>query len=149
MRWRLQGLDAGTVRVQAANRHLHPDTGSVAATNLKSPALHSTPMSTICTCVVPELTRLGAVCIDGDKLAHKVYLPGQPAFDRLVSAFGPDIVAPSGDIDRRRLGAKVFGNKEALERLNAIVWPVLPDLVVEVCAGAFDLSHCSFLAFWA
>jgi hypothetical protein len=105
-----------------------------AQTNTPPPRRHTHPPTPPLSRPAPrtELTRLGAVCIDGDKLAHKVYLPGQPAFDRLVTAFGLDIVAPSGDIDRRALGAKVFGNPEALQRLNAIVWPVLPDLVVEV-----------------
>jgi dephospho-CoA kinase len=81
--------------------------------------------------VLHELSVLGAVCIDGDKLAHRVYLPGQGAFDKLVDAFGADIVASSGEIDRKRLGAKVFGNDAALKQLNSIVWPALPELIVE------------------
>ena len=46
--------------------------------------------------VLHELSVLGAICIDGDKLAHRVYTPGQPAFAQLVDAFGADIVGPSG-----------------------------------------------------
>lgn len=65
----------------------------------------------------------GAHIIDADKLGHRVYEPGTPGFEKVVAAFGDDIVAADGEIDRRALGAKVFGKPEALKRLTDIVWP--------------------------
>lgn len=56
---------------------------------------------------------LGAECglevIDADKLGHESYQPGTRCFGRLVDAFGPEIVAGDGTIDRRALGAAVSG----------------------------------------
>lgn len=61
--------------------------------------------------------------IDADVLAHEVMAPGGPAYAEVVDYFGSDILTPEGTIDRPRLGAKVFGDPEALHALNARVHP--------------------------
>lgn len=73
--------------------------------------------------VARHLARLGAVMIDADKLGHKVYARGQPGFDNVLAAFGKAVVGADGEIDRKALGSKVFGNAEQLRRLTDIVWP--------------------------
>ena len=73
--------------------------------------------------VARRLTELGAAIVDADKLGHGAYLPGGPAYDDVVAAFGREIVAPDGTIDRKALGARVFAEPDALARLNAIVHP--------------------------
>lgn len=77
------------------------------------------------------LRELGASIIDGDRLGHRSYEPGTPGFQKVVNAFGHDIVAKDGTIDRRVLGGKVFGAPGQLERLNAIVWPEIRTLIVD------------------
>ena len=69
------------------------------------------------------LGELGAQVIDADVLGHEAYNPGASAFQAVVQAFGEDIVAEDGSINRRALGGKVFGNDVALKRLTDIVWP--------------------------
>ena len=69
------------------------------------------------------LAELGARVIDADAVAHQVMRRGDPAYDAVVEAFGPEILRPDGEIDRTRLGAIVFADKEALHRLEAIVHP--------------------------
>ncbi|MDP6828132.1 MAG: dephospho-CoA kinase [Pseudomonadales bacterium] len=69
------------------------------------------------------LARLGAVVIDADKLGHAAYEPGTPAHARVIEAFGEDVRARDGGIDRKALGGKVFGDADALKRLTDIVWP--------------------------
>lgn len=69
------------------------------------------------------LEQLGGFVIDADKLGHRVYEPGTAGFRAVVSAFGDDIVGQDGQVDRRALGAKVFGDADALKRLTDIVWP--------------------------
>lgn len=69
------------------------------------------------------LEQLGAFIIDADKLGHRVYEPGAPAFRQVVEAFGADIVGADGGIDRRVLGGKVFGDPQRLRQLTDIVWP--------------------------
>ncbi|MDA0815755.1 MAG: dephospho-CoA kinase [Chloroflexi bacterium] len=77
------------------------------------------------------LRELGASIIDGDRLGHRSYEPGTPGFQKVVNAFGHDIVAKDGTIDRRILGGKVFGAPGELDRLNGIVWPEIRTLIQE------------------
>ena len=69
------------------------------------------------------LAERGALVIDADKVGHEAYAPGGGCFRDVVAAFGSDIVAADGQIDRRALGGKVFGNPEERKRLEGIVWP--------------------------
>ena len=85
--------------------------------------------------VAGMLRDLGARVIDADKVAHQLYQPGTPAFDEVVRAFGREIVGEKGEIDRKKLGQKVFGNPQALKRLNAILHPRIARRIEEVLAG--------------
>jgi len=75
------------------------------------------------------LAELGAVIIDADKVGHKAYKPDTDIWREVVAAFGRQILTPSGDIDRKKLGEIVFGNSESLSRLNQIMHPRMYALV--------------------
>ncbi len=85
--------------------------------------------------VAGMLRELGARVIDADRVAHQLYQPGTPAFDEVVGAFGREIVGEKGEIDRRRLGQMVFGNPQALKRLNAILHPRIAHRIEEILEG--------------
>ncbi len=78
--------------------------------------------------VADHLRQLGATVVEGDQLGHRVYEPGTSGFEKVVNAFGHDIVAADGTIDRRVLGGKVFGAPEEMERLNGVMWPAIREL---------------------
>lgn len=61
--------------------------------------------------------------LDADKLAHQAMQPGGPAFQPIVEAFGPQIVAEDGTIDRSVLGQMVFGDAHQLRVLESISHP--------------------------
>lgn len=69
------------------------------------------------------LAQLGAEVIDADRIAHAVIAPGGAAYDDVVAAFGADILAPDGTIDRGKLGDVVFSDAEALAQLERLVHP--------------------------
>lgn len=69
------------------------------------------------------LQELGARILDADKVGHELYRPGTEVWEEVVSAFGRDILKPDGEIDRPKLGAIVFSDPAALERLNQIMHP--------------------------
>jgi len=77
------------------------------------------------------LAELGAVVLDADKVGHQAYQPGTETWKDVVAAFGQEIVAADGSIDRRKLGTIVFGDPEALTRLNRIVHPRMYDMMAE------------------
>ena len=83
--------------------------------------------------VAKILGEFGAPIIDADKVGHTTYAPGGAAYDAVVAAFGAEIVAPDRTIDRKKLGAIVFGNPELLSKLTSIVWPAMyEDIRVKV-----------------
>jgi dephospho-CoA kinase len=71
------------------------------------------------------LADLGAFVIDADKVGHDIYLPGKEAWHQISAAFGSDILAADQTIDRKKLGAIVFGSDDARKKLNAIVHPLM------------------------
>jgi dephospho-CoA kinase len=73
--------------------------------------------------VAAMLVARGAVLIDADEIAREVVGKGCPAHARVVERFGPEIVAPDGELDRQALAAKVFKDPPALADLEAIVHP--------------------------
>ncbi|MBM4243323.1 MAG: dephospho-CoA kinase [Deltaproteobacteria bacterium] len=71
------------------------------------------------------LAELGAAVLNADLVGHEVYEPGKPGFDAIVAEFGGDVVGADGRIDRKTLGPMVFADGAKLERLNAIVHPLI------------------------
>ncbi|MFG3185524.1 dephospho-CoA kinase [Streptomyces nigra] len=76
-----------------------------------------------------EVSRLlvehGAVLIDADRIAREVVAPGTPGLAAVVEAFGEDVLAADGSLDRPRLGSIVFADPERLAVLNSIVHPLV------------------------
>lgn len=75
------------------------------------------------------LQHAGAYTIDADSLSHQAMLPGAPAYKPVVDAFGSFIVGSDGRINRAALGNIVFTNQQAMQKLEAIVHPVVRQAV--------------------
>jgi dephospho-CoA kinase len=71
--------------------------------------------------VAALLEERGLPVLDVDKLGHRALELEREA---ILERFGRDILDPAGAIDRRLLGAKVFGNRAELEALDDLVHPV-------------------------
>lgn len=59
--------------------------------------------------------------IDADRVYHDMLLPPSECLDALRAAFGEQIFAADGTLDRARLGEIVFSSEEKLELLNKTV----------------------------
>jgi len=78
-----------------------------------------------------RFAELGACVIDADLLAREAVAAGTVGLEEIVGAFGTDVLAPDGTLDRARLGAIVFGDETALRTLNGIVHPQVRRLSAE------------------
>lgn len=67
--------------------------------------------------------RLGAIVVDADDLARRAVAPGTPGLRTVVDAFGPEVLTPSGELDRAALRRRVFTDEAARRRVEAIVHP--------------------------
>jgi dephospho-CoA kinase len=82
------------------------------------------------------LRELGCFLVKADELGHSVLLPGGEAYEEVIREFGRGILDEEGRIDRRRLGGLVFDNPERLERLSAIIHPLVIRREEELIAQA-------------
>lgn len=71
------------------------------------------------------LQHSGAYTIDADQLAHQAMMPGAPAYKPIVATFGQFILGADKRINRQMLGQMVFGNPEAMKKLEAITHPII------------------------
>ncbi|HZG77061.1 MAG TPA: dephospho-CoA kinase [Paenibacillus sp.] len=65
----------------------------------------------------------GAAIVDADRIARDVVSPGRPALLDIRETFGDDVIGADGSLDRKRLGAIVFGDEAARKKLEAITHP--------------------------
>lgn len=75
--------------------------------------------------IARRLQEHGAIIVDADQIVRDVQAPGTPVLREIAVAFGDDVINASGALDRAALGGRVFGDDEALKRLNAIVHPAV------------------------
>ena len=86
---------------------------------------------------------LGCLIIDADLLAREVVEPGEPAHAKIVAEFGKQVLDAEGQIDRKKLGALVFGDPAKRKRLEGFTHPdirqrqaaILAELITEGFEG--------------
>jgi dephospho-CoA kinase len=81
------------------------------------------------------LLAAGARVVDTDDLAHELVQPGQPALVEITAAFGKNIIAPDGTLQRRELAKIVFGDAAARQKLEGILHPRIRERWEEQAAG--------------
>ncbi|WP_328392371.1 dephospho-CoA kinase [Nocardia sp. NBC_00416] len=86
--------------------------------------------------VARALVARGAVLIDSDVIAREVVAPGTPGLAALVEAFGEDILAADGSLDRPALAARAFRDDESRATLNSITHPRVGQRTAELLAAA-------------
>jgi len=79
--------------------------------------------------VAAMLREMGFPVLEADVVAHRLMEPGEPAHEEILREFGAEIADPAGRIDRAKLGAIVFGDPGKLKKLNAIVHPLVEEIV--------------------
>ncbi|GAA2015809.1 dephospho-CoA kinase [Microbacterium ulmi] len=75
--------------------------------------------------IAQRLAEHGAVVIDADQVVRDVQRPRSPVLDAIAEEFGTAMILPDGSLDRAALGTRVFGDPEAVARLNTIVHPAV------------------------
>ena len=75
--------------------------------------------------VCSVLRELGCHVLDADVTAREVVAKGTPGLAAIVREFGEGVLTEAGDLDRKKLGAIVFADKQKRELLNSIVHPLV------------------------
>lgn len=69
--------------------------------------------------------RLGATVVDADAVAHELTGPGGAAMPAIEAEFGADYVRPDGALDRDRMRALAFSDRDAKRRLETVLHPLI------------------------
>ena len=88
------------------------------------------------TTVSQMLAERGAAVIDADQISRGLTAPGGKALPMVREAFGDGVFLEDGTLDRTQLAKVVFADREAIERLNAIIHPLVQremDAQLELC----------------
>jgi dephospho-CoA kinase len=75
--------------------------------------------------VASLLGELGASTVDADQVAREVVVPGSTGLVQVVGAFGYEILLPSGELDRAKLGDIIFADAEKRIELEHILHPLI------------------------
>ena len=89
-----------------------------------------------------EFAKLGAPMVDTDQVARDVVAPGTPGLSSLVATFGKDILDATGQLDRRRMRARVFADPAERSKLEALLHPLIrkgTDAAVMACGFPYCL----------
>lgn len=76
-------------------------------------------------------------CIDADSVYHSLLIPPSECLSDIEKAFGKDVIAPDGSLDRARLGQIVFRDEEKLDLLNKTVHGYVTARISQMI-GQFD-----------
>ncbi|WP_407276545.1 dephospho-CoA kinase [Halothiobacillus sp. DCM-1] len=78
--------------------------------------------------VAEIFSTLGVPVVDTDVISRTVVAPPSPCLDQLVEAFGHGILQPDGSLDRPALRQRIFHDKRAKQRVEAILHPAIREL---------------------
>ena len=94
--------------------------------------------------VTDLLAARGVPVVDADEVAREVVRPGGQALEAIVARFGTAVLAPDGSLDRAALAAHVFADVEARQALEAIVHPMVYEVIGAWLRGLEARSGTSY-----
>lgn len=71
------------------------------------------------------LKEKGYKIVDADEISRQVVEPGSTVLEEIASVFGSDLILPTGELDRDKLGALIFNDPLEREKLNKIIHPAI------------------------
>lgn len=75
--------------------------------------------------VADLLAELGAAVECSDRIVRELQQPGGEVLEKIAATFGREFLTPEGELDRARLGERVFGDEEARRTLGNLIHPAV------------------------
>ena len=96
--------------------------------------------------VARMLAELGATVVDADAIAHALTAPGGLAMPMIAAAFGPELITPTGALDREKMRLLAYANSDARKRLESIIHPLVGQETIRLTMKATD-QGCPCIVF--
>jgi dephospho-CoA kinase len=84
--------------------------------------------------VAKLFTKMGIPVYEADKAVHSLMVKGGAAI-RAIRKIHPDVII-GGAVDRKKLGQKIFNNKTARKKLEALLYPLIQKIEKKFVAEA-------------
>ena len=91
--------------------------------------------------VASILARAGAAVMDADGISRSLSQPGGRAIPAILAEFGETLISPDGAMDREAMRALVFSNPSSKRQLEAIVHPLVGQVLQEQSNAAVAAGH--------
>ena len=91
--------------------------------------------------VASILASAGAAVMDADAISRALTLPGGRAIPAILAEFGEQLIAPDGAMNRDAMRALVFSNPESKRQLEAIIHPLVGQVLQEESIAAIAAGH--------
>jgi dephospho-CoA kinase len=91
--------------------------------------------------VASILASAGAAIMDADAISRSLTLPGGRAIPAILAEFGEQLIAPDGAMDREAMRALVFSNPQSKRQLEAIIHPLVGQVLQEESHAALAAGH--------
>ena len=75
--------------------------------------------------IADMLKDVGLPIVDADLVARQVVEVGSPTLAKIAEAFGEDVLLPTGEMDRAKVGAIIFNDEQKRLQLNSIIHPAI------------------------
>ena len=66
-----------------------------------------------------------------DEVGHDLMLPGGACYSEILQLMGEEVLSPDGTFDKKKLGQRIFNDREMQKQVNGIVHPVVRQRVKE------------------
>ena len=87
------------------------------------------------------LARAGAAVMDADAIARSLTQPGGRAIPAILAEFGEKLINADGAMDREAMRTLVFSNPSSKRQLEAIVHPLVGQVLQEQSSAAIAAGH--------
>jgi dephospho-CoA kinase len=91
--------------------------------------------------VASIMASAGAAVMDADAISRSLTLPGGRAISAILAEFGEQLIAPDGAMNRDAMRALVFSNPESKRQLEAIIHPLVGQVLQEESVAAIAAGH--------
>jgi dephospho-CoA kinase len=91
--------------------------------------------------VASIMASAGAAVMDADAISRSLTMPGGRAIPAILAEFGEQLIAPDGAMNRDAMRALVFSNPESKRQLEAIIHPLVGQVLQEESVAAIAAGH--------
>jgi len=91
--------------------------------------------------VASIMASAGAAVMDADAISRSLTMPGGRAIPAILAEFGEQLIAPDGAMNRDAMRALVFSNPESKRQLEAIIHPLVGQVLQEESIAAIAAGH--------